>query len=209
MGLVEPCVLSISESNDLEEINDILRALRASQVHLIGPGVQSLLRLGAVPYGHFVSWQCRVFDPTIGGPHFCAADGFGRGHFGLKREALLELWGRAGGREVSSRREDDGRRQHYARHTWVGEVRNLNGAWINQVLSKEVDLRDGLPAIQGMSPDYVIRQRSRIDRLAAHGAQHRVIRSLLGIRPSYDRKMIGWPFVSMKLVFAPPFPNQM
>jgi hypothetical protein len=120
----------------------------------------------------------------------------------------------------ASRRMDDGSDANYCHWQAVGAYRSFDGQMQIVQASKEMDLREGSPQVQGMWQRYNDAQKDPQKRarakdptaqiremrlhIAAHAetkAQLRAIRSL-GIRTSYTLKELERPFVAARVMFT-------
>ena len=109
MSKVQAELPALSATRDLNEINKRLLQLRNSNCHLVGPGVQSLVKLETLPTDYEINWHAFLFSPDPKGPHFYHDKRWGDGEVALRREPLLEMWVSAGGGTLHTQRDDDGR----------------------------------------------------------------------------------------------------
>lgn len=196
--------ISLKPSKDVGEVNKRLQELRLRKVHLIGPGVKSLLKLETIPSGWEVNWHGFGFDPSPTGHDFYADRRWKGGVIAFKREALLTMWNAAGGRTLYTAREDDGRDPNYVLWKYGGSVQDFTGNWIPEMKVKEMDLREGSEDAKVLGTSGMLtQQRHDIVSLAESKAQNRVIRALLGISHTYTPEEATRPFVLMRLVLVP------
>jgi hypothetical protein len=203
MSTTEAALPSLSPSKDLVEINKRLLTLRDAGVHLVGPGVQSLVKVETLPQMYEMNWHAFRFDTDPKGPDFYKGSFCESDEVAFKRDALLKMWSAAGGRDVLSLREDTGKDPYYVTWKFGGSVMDMSGQWLASQKSKEIDLTDGSPAAAIMTPKQLGQQRSEIVSLAEAKAHNRVIRQLLGIRQKYTAREAAKPFVLMRLVLVP------
>jgi hypothetical protein len=203
MSTTEAALPSLSPSKDLNEINRRLLELRQAGVHLVGPGVQSLIKVETLPQMYEMNWHAFRFDTDPKGPDFYKGSFCESNEVAFKRDALLKMWSAAGGRDVLSLREDTGKDPYYVTWKFGGSVMDMSGQWLASQKSKEIDLTDGSPAAAIMTPKQLGQQRSEIVSLAEAKAHNRVIRQLLGIRQKYTTAEAAKPFVLMRLVLVP------
>ncbi len=136
----------------------------------------------------------------------------GAGKRGLAKVALDRI---AAGAGISwdprlSGRIDDGSDPYYCAWRSVGTLRHLDGTEITIDGSKEMDMREGSPQVEGLyakarpgkSPENQIREmRLHIMAHAESKARLRAVRSI-GIRTSYEREELTKPFVVARLMFT-------
>jgi len=197
----------LSPTAELAVINERLKKFRQMGVHLIGPGVKSLVKLESLPAGYKVVWHAFRVDPV---QDVYREKSWDTDVYALKRSILLEFWNSADGKYEHSLREDDGRQQFFTRYTWAGSVLSLSGMKVPAAATKETDLMDGSAEISPTMTEAQLRKsRSNINQVTESKAQNRVIRQLLGIAPQYTAKELQVPFILMKLVFVPDMSDPM
>ena len=101
---------------------------------------------------------------------------------------------------IQSRRIDDRSDPYLCEWEAIAEMVDFDGTKRRIIRSKGVDLRDGAPAVQGMSPGMLKQQRTDIATLAESKTCNRVIRSALAMKQKYTAEELKRPFVIPRLV---------
>jgi hypothetical protein len=138
---------------------------------------------------------------------------------GIAKAKLNALAAGAGITFTHSKRVDDKRHPHYVEWEVGGRMVMPDGSVREETANKAVDLRsdigDGtqgadlekitsLAAKKKRDPSgEIVQQRQHILSMAETKAKNRLIRSMVGLQTSYERKDLGKPFVMVKLAVDP------
>jgi hypothetical protein len=134
------------------------------------------------------------------------------GDFALGKTALAMLCQAAKISILEIVQEDDGSDPHHRRIRAKIGMRGFDGVPIVSVASKDLDLRDGSPTVEGLherakksqrgSADNQIREmRMFINEHAESKAINRAIRQILAIKSTYTAAELAKPFVCLYLTF--------
>lgn len=222
-----PANTALALSGTFHDVATVGAALEraARQAHLVSPATSC----GCLPEGFDLVMSTVKIDAA--GETYSVAggdddSGGGGGKRGLSKVALDRIALAAGVSwdPVASRRLDDGRDPRYCAWLAVGRVKSLDGTEIVLQASKEIDLRDGSPQVDGLwaryktklarweregkkgwqprSPEGQLReQRLHLLSMCETKARLRAIRSL-GVRTAYSADELKKPFVIARLAFT-------
>ncbi len=184
-------------SHDAEDVTARLQAA-VEKYNLVSPATSC----GVLPEGCGIAISTVQLNPD---PR-SSSDVYaipGSDKLGLSKSALDRIGAALG---VSwdarqSRRTDDGSDPLYCVFQAVGTYRCFDGSEIQIMGTKEMDLREGSPQLQGVSPAQANGIKKFLMPHAETKARLRAIRSL-GIRTGYTREELQKPFVCARLMFT-------
>jgi len=184
--------------------------------HLVSPATST----GTLPEGTSIALSAVLVDVVKETYPIPGGDLRGLGKVALDRIALAAgvSWD-----PRASHRLDDGRDPRFCAYLAVGSVRMFDGSTCTITGEKELDMRDGSPAVealraryqdkladwkrdkQGLAPKSPEAQISEVRvHLLSHAASKAKLRAVrsLGIRTSYTKTELAKPFVVAKLTFT-------
>jgi hypothetical protein len=192
----------VKPTTKVAEVNRMLEELRRANCHVLPAALP--IKIDRIPESHQICFFPKLFDPNPGGRDCYRDNRFPQGHVALRSSALVQLWNAAGGRCVLSMQIDDGSKGPlYVEWKYIGEYREIGGAWIPKENCKRIDLREGSSQIANWKDGQIMQQRANIYETAEQKAMSRVIRKSLGIESSYHQDEYAFPFVVVRPVLVP------
>lgn len=194
---------------------DLVTSVKDARLALVRAADQGLnvlapeVQIDHIPRGFGISFRLVAFDARFSKEQ---ADAKSNGIWYIDQSKLAMHWSAinllaqvTGIEWLESTRVDQGETRLVWRYRAAARVRYYNGLWRTERANKELDLRDGSPASNGMSSsNQLARARMAGAELCESRAKARVVRALLGLQASYHRKQAGEPFVWPALVYTPP-----
>lgn len=183
----------------VESLHAALRDL-SPKVHLLSPTINPEY----VPEFHEVAVRLVVVDPRDEGGEVYKLPGAQADERALSKVALDRIAAAAGisWDPIRSGRIDDASDPHYCHFQAVGYVRDLDGSRRTLIGSKEIDLREGNPALKAWTPQRLNEARLHLLSMAESKAKNRVVRSL-GLKQKYRvAELAEKPFAVLSLVLT-------
>lgn len=194
-----------------ELVTDVAVA-RLALVRAVDAGLNVLapeVRIEHIPRHYGISFRLVAFDARFSKDQQDAKSNglwyIDSGKLAMHWSAINLLAQVTGIEWLESTRVDQGETKLVWRYRAAASIRYFNGQRRTERANKELDLRDGSAASNGMaSPAQLAKARMAGAELCESRAKARVVRALLGLQAAYHRDQAGEPFVWPALVFCPP-----
>jgi hypothetical protein len=178
-------------AHPITEVPELNRALLMADQ--LGNLISPVSSVDYIPQMHAVSFRYVFLEDGVDTYHdkkFC-----GEHDRALSRKGILKLWRTAAGRDIYSKRTDDGTDPLLREYEAAVALRGVDGKEVDTIKRREVDLRPGAVQIAGMTEKQLAHNRQMIGTFSEGKAHNRAVRQAMNLRQKYTVDELLRPFI--------------